>query len=372
MGVVDTGNPFKDFLQMLCSDDIKVSEEEIGRSWIAVRGAGRRRLRRVRILTFATVASVAAAVAAVVIIMGDGYGKDASVPGDIEIYALNSKPDVMNRDIQLVMDDESVMTLGGKESNIDYASPGKIIVDQDTIINSADDFRPRYNQLVVPYGKRTRLRLSDGSLLYANSATRIVYPIDFGTGNREIYVEGEVYLEVAHDPDRPFIVLTSDMNVRVLGTRFNVFAYPGVEQNVVLVEGSVNVTGGKDSQIISPGQSVSVKDGGLSRPVEKELNSLVADKNVLLQNLRDYISAMYPQLTSFLKEKQLSEQEIDICNLYLIGLRGKEIGHYLNISRHYIISSDIRKKLGLTEHDTNIDLYLIHLRDQLHERKTSD
>ena len=111
---------------------------------------------------------------------------------------------------------------------------------------------------------------------------------------------------------------------------------------------------------------------GLSRPVEKELNSLVADKNVLLQNLRDYISAMYPQLTSFLKEKQLSEQEIDICNLYLIGLRGKEIGHYLNISRHYIISSDIRKKLGLTEHDTNIDLYLIHLRDQLHERKTSD
>ena len=111
---------------------------------------------------------------------------------------------------------------------------------------------------------------------------------------------------------------------------------------------------------------------GLSRPVEKELNSLVADKNVLLQNLRDYISAMYPQLTSFLKEKKLSEQEIDICNLYLIGLRGKEIGHYLNISRHYIISSDIRKKLGLTEHDTNIDLYLIHLRDQLHERKTSD
>ena len=64
MGVVDTGNPFKDFLQMLCSDDIKVSEEEIGRSWIAVQGAARRRLRRVRILTFATVASVAAAVAA--------------------------------------------------------------------------------------------------------------------------------------------------------------------------------------------------------------------------------------------------------------------------------------------------------------------
>ena len=118
MGVVDTGNPFKDFLQMLCSDDIKVSEEEIGRSWIAVRGAGRRRLRRVRILTFATVASVAAAVAAVVIIMGDGYGKDASVPGDIEIYALNSKPDVMNRDIQLVMDDESVMTLGGKTMQV--------------------------------------------------------------------------------------------------------------------------------------------------------------------------------------------------------------------------------------------------------------
>ena len=317
MGVVDTGNPFKDFLQMLCSDDIKVSEEEIGRSWVAVRGAARRRLRRVRILTFTAVASVAAAVAAVVIIMGDGNGKDASVPGDIEIYALKSKPDVMNRDIQLVMDDESVMTLGGKESNIDYASPGKIIVDQDTIINSADNFRPRYNQLIVPYGKRTRLRLSDGSLLYANSATRIVYPLDFGTGNREIYVEGEVYLEVAHDPDRPFIVLTSDMNVRVLGTRFNVFAYPGVEQNVVLVEGSVNVTGGKDSRIMSPGQSVSVKDGGLSRPVAVEVESYVSWVNNALTYEKEPLSSVFSRLGLYYGLE--FEINCDIEHMYLSG-----------------------------------------------------
>lgn len=108
-----------------------------------------------------------------------------------------------------------------------------------------------------------------------------------------------------------------------------------------------------------------ISHDGLSKPLETELNTLVADKESLLCSLRNYTTAMYPRMTSFLKEKQLTEREIDICNLYLLGLRGKEIGSYLNISRHYSISSDIRKKVGLTEHDTNIGPHLRQLRDSL-------
>lgn len=108
-----------------------------------------------------------------------------------------------------------------------------------------------------------------------------------------------------------------------------------------------------------------ITNDGLSKSLEKELNSLVADRETLLKNLRNYFSVMYPSFTSYLVDKGLKEREIDICHLHLLGLRGKEIGNYLNLSRHYSISSDIRKKLGLTEHDTNIGLYLFILRDQL-------
>lgn len=103
----------------------------------------------------------------------------------------------------------------------------------------------------------------------------------------------------------------------------------------------------------------------ISKSVETELNHIIENKEQLLSGLMSYTSTMYPEFSKYLKEHDLSEQEIDICNLYVLGLLGKEIGNYLNLSRHYNISSDIRKKLGLTEHDTNIGIYLRQLRDRL-------
>ena len=67
-----------------------------------------------------------------------------------------------------------------------------------------------------------------------------------------------------------------------------------------------------------------------------------------------------------LKEKGLTEWEIGYCCLYTLGLKGKDIGEYIQKKRHYIISHEIRHKLGLTEHDTNIGIYL---RDLLLEQE---
>ena len=107
------------------------------------------------------------------------------------------------------------------------------------------------------------------------------------------------------------------MNVRVLGTRFNVFAYPGVEQNVVLVEGSVNVTGGKDSQIMSPGQSVSVKDGGLSRPVAVDVESYVSWVNNALTYEKEPLSSVFSRLGLYYGLE--FEINCDIGHMYLSG-----------------------------------------------------
>ncbi|MDT7828020.1 FecR domain-containing protein [Pricia sp. S334] len=100
-----------------------------------------------------------------------------------------------------------------------------------------------YNTLNVPYGKQFNLELSDGTVVYLNAGTSLKYPVKFlDGGQREVFLDGEAFFEVTENKKSPFIVNSGDMNVRVLGTKFNVSAYPE-ERNkvVVLVKGSVEL-----------------------------------------------------------------------------------------------------------------------------------
>lgn len=88
-----------------------------------------------------------------------------------------------------------------------------------------DDIKEEYNQIIVPKGKRSQIVLADNSKIWINSGSKVIYPRAFEGKYREIYVEGEVYLNVTHDTSKPFIVNTSGFEVRVLGTSFNISAY---------------------------------------------------------------------------------------------------------------------------------------------------
>ena len=109
--------------------------------------------------------------------------------------------------------------------------------------------------------------------------------------------------------------------------------------------------------------------GKISDTSEGEIKSVVDNRQMLLDYLRQYTSMTYPELESYLTEHGLSERERDFCNLYLLGLRGNEIGQYLGLARHYSVSSGIRKKLGLGEHDVNIDTHLRQLIDRLRQTR---
>jgi ferric-dicitrate binding protein FerR (iron transport regulator) len=109
-----------------------------------------------------------------------------------------------------------------------------------------------YNQVIVPQGRHTSLTLSDGSKLWLNAASRVVYPPVFDGKQREIYLEGEAYLEVTPDANSPFTVKTKQMEIKVLGTSFNVSAYDDeASQTVVLVTGSVSVRTGEQADRIT-------------------------------------------------------------------------------------------------------------------------
>lgn len=99
------------------------------------------------------------------------------------------------------------------------------------------------NTLKVPFGKRSKLVLADGSKLWLNSGSTVKFPSKFKDSLRTIYVEGEIYIEVAKNKLKPFKVETSKFNVNVYGTTFDVKAYKNKrDQRVVLVEGSVGVS----------------------------------------------------------------------------------------------------------------------------------
>jgi len=119
-----------------------------------------------------------------------------------------------------------------------------------------------YNTIVTPMGGEYQLILADGTRVWLNAMSKIKYPALFQADERRVELEGEACFEVVKNQKKPFIVQTSRIDVKVLGTEFNVMAYSD-EQAVqtTLVEGAVqvNVTEGGlviDSKIIAPNQQL--------------------------------------------------------------------------------------------------------------------
>ncbi|AWK05538.1 iron dicitrate transport regulator FecR [Flavobacterium crocinum] len=116
--------------------------------------------------------------------------------------------------------------------------------DQIVYFGKVQDKDVLYNTLKVPYGKTFKLKLSDGTLVSLNSGTTLRYPEQFGiNGKRNVYLTGEAFFEVAKDKQHPFIVHSDQVEIEVLGTRFNVSAYPEDKTlSSVLVEGSIKMS----------------------------------------------------------------------------------------------------------------------------------
>jgi transmembrane sensor len=164
-----------------------------------------------------------------------------------------------NSQIQLISGNKT-LALEGSHAKLEYDKSGKLKVNTQSVAEGQStksiNEEGVYSQLRVPYGKRAFLTLTDGSSLWLNSGTTVIYPSKFAKDKREIFVQGEVYAVVFHDEKRPFIIKTEKLDVQVLGTVFNVSAYKEDKQvDVVLVSGSVNVkpANGK-STIIKPNQ----------------------------------------------------------------------------------------------------------------------
>ena len=137
----------------------------------------------------------------------------------------------------------------------------------------SDRIVPLYS-LTVPAGNSNTLLLPDGTKVWLNAESTIKYPSSFMGLQRNIEIEGEAYLEVAHNRWRPFIVNTPNGKIKVLGTKFYVTSTTEEKDFMVsLIEGSVKISSGDKSATLKPGYRAQFKDGEFKQSVIRSLES---------------------------------------------------------------------------------------------------
>lgn len=160
---------------------------------------------------------------------------------------VNNEQVIPEGSIVLQMEDGSLKILNEKGNDKLIDGSGKAIGEQNgqqlTYGKTKEKEELVYNTLTVPYGKRFNLKLSDGTRAHLNSGTSLKYPVNFIKGQkRKVFLAGEAHFDVAKDTEHPFIVASENIDVKVLGTVFNVSAYPeDASADVVLIEGSVRM-----------------------------------------------------------------------------------------------------------------------------------
>lgn len=143
------------------------------------------------------------------------------------------------------------------------------------------------NELIIPKGGEYQVMLADGTKVWLNSASRLIYPQSFMGKERRVVLSGEAFFDVTHDAERPFVVETSRMNVKVLGTRFNVNDYDDNEEvSTTLVNGSVEIISGDQQAFrLVPGEQAYGKENELEkREVNVRLYTSWIDGKFLFNN----------------------------------------------------------------------------------------
>ena len=96
----------------------------------------------------------------------------------------------------------------------------------------------------------------------------------------------------------------------------------------------------------------------IDRNASKEMEELLANKDTFMVSTKLAFAGSHPKFIKYLEERGLTDWEISYCCLYALGLKGKEVGSYIKMRSHYNNSSEVREKLGINEHDTNLGIYI--------------
>ncbi len=236
---------------MLSEEEKDILKSRIGTSISEYRK--KRRKRR-----FGYIISTAAAIA--ILLISINYSNGLHNSSKIKNYVHTSDIDIHNDgDVKLVLNDKEEIKIAESSSSITYSSSG----DELDINNSKkveQSSKNTFNTIIVPYGKRTKITLSEGTKVWLNSGSKLTYPVTFNGDKREVHLTGEAIFDVRHNSQQPFYVITDNYDIKVLGTVFNVSSYQddsytstALERGSVEIKYQGNSIFGKSSVKIKPG-----------------------------------------------------------------------------------------------------------------------
>lgn len=164
--------------------------------------------------------------------------------------------------------------------NIERDAQGRIVYK---VNNDAINDGQKINVLSTPEGGTFSVVLSDGSKVWLNAVSSIKFPAAFNGDERRVEIKGEAYFEIAKDAKRPFYVKNGNAEIKVLGTHFNVMAYPDeYRSELTLLEGSVQFTKDGHSELLKPGRQIQYVESSTStKQVEANVEEVMAWKNDL-------------------------------------------------------------------------------------------
>ncbi len=199
---------------------------------------------------------------------------------------------------QVVLDSARVGTIAKKGNiSVKKAADGQLVYTVDGDKNASVNEQITYNTISTPRGGQYQVILPDGTKVWLNAASSLKFPTAFAGNQRNVELTGEAYFEVTKNPAKPFKVNVNNLDVKVLGTHFNIMAY-GDEDAIktTLLEGSVQLTSGNTSNLLKPDQQGIFK-GNTIRVVDVDAEKAVAWKNGYFEFSRASIHDIMRQLS---------------------------------------------------------------------------
>ena len=230
-----------------------------------------------------------------------------------------------NNEAKLILPGGEEILLNKEQSDLQFNSTGsQIKINKDSIINfNKPNEQNAMAQVVIPYGKRSSLLLSDGTKVWLNAGSKLIFPQKFTGKERKVILKGEAYFDVFKNKEIPFIVSTDKMNVTVHGTEFNVRDNDSDnELEVVLVEGAVSLKENSVMNILSneiklkPNQKAVFSKADDKTSIESNIDvaQYISWKEGLLEFDRENILSVFKKLSRFYNISFVAQSSVELNN----------------------------------------------------------
>jgi ferric-dicitrate binding protein FerR (iron transport regulator) len=209
-------------------------------------------------------------------------------------------------------------------------------VPEEVTPDEAADF---YTEYTVPYGSKSMITMPDSSSIWLNAGSKLRYSSSFNRTNREVFIEGEAYFKVAKNEKKPFMVKTSAVTLKVMGTSFNIKAYPEEKDIETTVEtGTVQVLRNVEGQlmdklVLTAGQKVTVikstaridsttatKPLPLPAPLKAVMPEEIAEKTIVTKNVTPELYTSWKDKRWIIEKESLEKLAVKLERRYNVQI----------------------------------------------------